>query len=144
MRINILFIAAIIPLLAFVCCDQYLAAPFMEDTTGHGTTSSGEVLELNAMPDSIDVSGGGSVMISVRLLYPNQRPIVGETVAISATLGTLTEAELTTDSDGCAYTALTPGEKTGWCIVVAAYRSARAKVSVSFYDSSGGGGGGGG
>ena len=121
---------------ALACYDPLLSEPFMEETTDQGMTSSGEVLELSAIPDSIDISAGGTVMISVRLLYPNQRPIVGETVNLSATLGTLTDTELTTDSDGCATTTLTPGEQTGWCVVAAAYRSARAKVAVAFYDSS--------
>lgn len=144
MQKSITLITIVMPILTLVCCDQYLSAPFVESSTDQGITSSGEVLELNADPDSIDISGGGSVMISVRLLYPNQRPIVGEVVKLSATLGTLEENELTTDSDGCAYTTLSPGEKTGWCIIVATYRSARAQVAVSFYDSSGGEGGGGG
>lgn len=129
-------------LAALFGCEPILYEPFMGDSTDQGVTSSGEVLELNATPDSLDISGGGSVMISVRLLYPNQRPIVGEVVKVSATLGTLDENELTTDSDGCAYTTLSAGEKTGWSIVVAAYRSARAEVAVSFYDSSEGEGGG--
>lgn len=137
MRKSFIFILPIIYVLMLICCDQYLSTPFIEDSTDQGITSSGEILELNADPNSLDISGGGTVMISVRLLYPNQRPIVGEVVKLSATLGTLEENELTTDSDGCAYTTLSPGEKTGWSIIVATYRSARAQVAVSFYDSSG-------
>ena len=123
-------------LVMIACYDPLLSEPFAEEATEQGFTSSGEVLELSAVPDSIDISAGGTVMIIVRLLYPNQRPIVGETVKLSATLGTLTDTELTTDSDGTASTTLTPGEVTGWCIVTAVYRSAYAKVAVSFYDSS--------
>jgi len=136
MRAYSKLLVALLPLFLIACYDPLLSEPFIEESTEQGVTSSGEVLELSAIPNSIDISAGGTVMIMVRLLYPNQRPIVGETVKLSATLGTLTETELTTDSDGCASTTLTPGEQAGWCVVAAVYRSAYAKVAVAFYDSS--------
>jgi hypothetical protein len=111
------------------CADLY-------QTVDQKSASDGErTLELSVSPDAIDIAGGGSVTVLVQITFTNGRPVANGIVSLSSTLGTLGALSLTTDQDGIAATTLTPGEITGWAVVVATHKTIQTSVAVSFYET---------
>jgi hypothetical protein len=68
--------------------------------------------------------------IKVEVFTVDNIPIEGATVTLTTTLGTLTEASLTTGASGAATTTLTSGTITGTAFVTATVDNISATTSV--------------
>jgi hypothetical protein len=100
----------------------------VEDLTG--PSSLGNNLGIVSQPNTI-VIGGGSTTISVTVFTVDSVPVPNATVTLTASLGTLGAASLTTNAGGGATTTLTPGTIRGIAYVTAAIDNITAVTAVS-------------
>ena len=135
---DILFVllAAIIVVLGLGCEDLYMTQD-QEVVVGN----EGEILELTASPDSININSSGMVTVLVYIYDDNDLAIDTASVQLTATLGTLGETDLTTDDYGTAVTTFTPEGIPGYAVITATYKTAQAMIRVKCFDGAAGDGG---
>ena len=98
--------------------------------------ADGFSLMVSAAPDNIDIQTGGALTIMVSALDPAGEGVDSAAIILTATMGTLTDIELTTDTEGFAVTTLTAPEQQGYGVVVGTYKGIQAMVQVDFWSSS--------
>ncbi|MDP8225280.1 MAG: hypothetical protein P9L99_18105 [Candidatus Lernaella stagnicola] len=99
----------------------------------------GFTLVVSAAPDNLNIQTGGAISVMISVTDPAGEGVESAVVVLSATMGTLTETELTTDMDGFAVTTLTAPDLEGYGVVVGSYRGIQAMVQIDFWTSSTGG-----
>lgn len=106
-----------------------------------GGSSSGSasnqdfILDLTVIPDQLNIESGGSATVRIALFDSDGQPAADETVALTATLGTLGAATVTTGTDGTVTTTLTPADSTtvGNSTITATFSTISVWVVVEFY-----------
>lgn len=96
-----------------------------------GKVSSAAVT-FTATPDTVSADGQSQVEISLCALGRGKRPLADKTITFSATQGTLTEIEVITNSEGCAYTTLIADTEPGEVIITASHKGQSIKTMVNF------------
>jgi len=111
---------------------------------GGGSSSSSSsnddfTLNLTIVPDRLNVEAGGSATVRIFVYDGDGQPASDETVTLTATMGTLGAATLTSGEDGTAITTLTPSSSTelGTCQVTATLGTISVWVEVEFYKTLG-------
>ncbi|MBF0496240.1 MAG: hypothetical protein HQK58_06645 [Deltaproteobacteria bacterium] len=110
-------------------------------SSGGGTDpTTGYTIQLTVIPDRINVTNGGSALVQVLVWDPTESDPTkiyksGGVVALTASIGTLGAASLTTGSNGAASTTLTPKSTTatGNGKVTASVGGSYVFVNVEFY-----------
>ncbi|MBF0508545.1 MAG: hypothetical protein HQK57_06410 [Deltaproteobacteria bacterium] len=110
-------------------------------SSGGGTEpTTGNTIQLTVIPDQINVVTGGSALIQVLVWDPTETDPTkiyksGVVVNLTASMGTLGAASVTTGSNGAASTTLTPKDtKTiGNGKVTASVGGSYVYVNVEFY-----------
>ncbi len=102
----------------------------VEDLTG--PSSLGNRLGIQGLfgGAGIQNDGASQATIKVEVFTVDNIPVVGATVTLTTTLGTLTLATLTTGASGAATTILTSGTITGIAFVTATVDNVTATTSV--------------
>jgi hypothetical protein len=96
------------------------------------STVSVAAVTFTATPDTVLADGQSQVEISLFALDMKNRPLADKTITFSATQGTLTETEVVTNSEGCAYTMLIADTEPGEVIITASHKSRSIKTMVNF------------
>ncbi len=125
----IICLLALFVIAGLACEDE-----FMTQDSAVVTNDAGQMMQLTASPDNLNIAAGGAVTILIELSGVDGFPIQGGTVVVTSTLGTLGESSLTSDIDGIAITTLTAGPQPGYAVVVSTYKTMQAMVSVDFYE----------
>ncbi|MBF0549419.1 MAG: hypothetical protein HQK60_02675 [Deltaproteobacteria bacterium] len=110
-------------------------------SSGGGTDpTTGYTIQVTVIPDKLNVATGGSALIQVVVWDPTESDPTkiyksGVVVALTASIGTLGAASLTTGSNGTASTTLTPKDTTtiGNGKVTASVGGSYIFVNVEFY-----------
>ena len=102
----------------------------VDDLTG--PSSLGNILSIQGLfgGAGIQNDGASQATILVEVFTADLIPVVGASVALTTTLGTLGAATLTTGASGAATTTLTSGTITGIAFVTAAVDNVSANTSV--------------
>lgn len=102
----------------------------VEDLTG--PSSLGNRLGIQGLFGGAGLANDGAsqATIKVEVFTVDNIPVVGATVTLTTTLGTLTAATLTTGASGAATTTLTSGTTTGVAFVTATVDNVTATTSV--------------
>jgi hypothetical protein len=94
---------------------------------------------VSANPTSVVEDGQHSTTITIRVLDQNQSPMIGVTVNIATTAGTLSSSVIVTDNQGTASVILTPNQQTTSPVTVTVTASSNGKsgtTTVTFYPPS--------
>ena len=102
----------------------------VDDLTG--PSSLGNILSIQGLfgGAGIQNDGASQATILVEVFTADLVPVVGASVALTTTLGTLGAATLTTGASGAATTTLTSGTITGIAFVTATVDNVSANTSV--------------
>ena len=102
----------------------------VDDLTG--PSSLGNILSIQGLfgGAGIQNDGASQATILVEVFTADLIPVVGASVALTTTLGTLGAATLTTGASGAATTTLTSGTITGIAFVTATVDNVSANTSV--------------
>ena len=102
----------------------------VDDLTG--PSSLGNILSIQGLfgGAGIQNDGASQATILVEVFTADLVPVVGASVALTTTLGTLGAVTLTTGASGAATTTLTSGTITGIAFVTAAVDNVSANTSV--------------
>ena len=102
----------------------------VDDLTG--PSSLGNILSIQGLfgGAGIQNDGASQATILVEVFTADLIPVVGASVALTTTLGTLGAVTLTTGASGAATTTLTSGTITGIAFVTAAVDNVSANTSV--------------
>ena len=102
----------------------------VDDLTG--PSSLGNILSIQGLfgGAGIQNDGASQATILVEVFTADLIPVVGASVALTTTLGTLGAVTLTTGASGAATTTLTSGTITGIAFVTATVDNVSAKTSV--------------
>lgn len=97
-----------------------------------GPSSLGNTLGIQGIFGGAGIANDGAsqATIKVEVYTQDNVPVVGATVTLTTTLGTLTAASLTTGASGAATTTLTSGTVTGIAYVTATVDNVSATTSV--------------
>lgn len=97
-----------------------------------GPSSLGNNLGIQGLFGGAGIANDGAsqATIKVEVFTEDNVPVVGATVTLTTTLGTLTLATLTTGASGAATTILTSGTTTGIAFVTATVDNVTATTSV--------------
>ncbi len=97
-----------------------------------GPSSLGNKLGIQGLFGGAGIpnDGASQATIKVEVFTVDNIPVVGATVTLTTTLGTLTAASLTTGASGAATTTLTSGTVTGIAFVTATVDNVSATTSV--------------
>ena len=102
----------------------------VDDLTG--PSSLGNILSIQGLfgGAGIQNDGASQATILVEVFTADLIPVVGASVALTTTLGTLGAVTLTTGASGAATTTLTSGTITGIAFVTATVDNVSANTSV--------------
>lgn len=102
----------------------------IDDLTG--PSSLGNVLGIKGIFGGAGIknNGAATATILVEVFTADNVPVEGAIVALSTTLGTLAEAELTTNAGGGATTVFTSGTAVGTAFITATVDNVSATTSV--------------
>ena len=102
----------------------------VDDLTG--PSSLGNILSIQGLfgGAGIQNDGASQATILVEVFTADLIPVVGASVALTTTLGTLGAVTLTTEASGAATTTLTSGTITGIAFVTATVDNVSANTSV--------------
>ena len=102
----------------------------VDDLTG--PSSLGNILSIQGLfgGAGIQNDGASQATILVEVFTADLIPVVGASVALTTTLGTLGAATLTTGASGAATTTLTSGTTVGIAFVTATVDNVTATTSV--------------
>ena len=102
----------------------------VDDLTG--PSSLGNILSIQGLfgGAGIQNDGASQATILVEVFTADLVPVVGASVALTTTLGTLGAATLTTGASGAATTTLTSGTTVGIAFVTATVDNVTATTSV--------------
>ena len=102
----------------------------VDDLTG--PSSLGNILSIQGLfgGAGIQDDGASQATILVEVFTADLIPVVGASVALTTTLGTLGAVTLTTGASGAATTTLTSGTITGIAFVTATVDNVSANTSV--------------
>lgn len=102
----------------------------VDDLTG--PSSLGNILSIQGLfgGAGIQNDGASQATILVEVFTADLFPVVGASVALTTTLGTLGAVTLTTGASGAATTTLTSGTITGIAFVTATVDNVSANTSV--------------
>jgi hypothetical protein len=102
----------------------------VDDLTG--PSSLGNILSIQGLfgGAGIQNDGASQATILVEVFTADLVPVVGASVALTTTLGTLGAVTLTTGASGAATTTLTSGTITGIAFVTATVDNVSANTSV--------------
>ena len=102
----------------------------VDDLTG--PSSLGNILSIQGLfgGAGIQNDGASQATILVEVFTADLIPVVGASVAVTTTLGTLGAVTLTTGASGAATTTLTSGTITGIAFVTATVDNVSANTSV--------------
>ena len=102
----------------------------VDDLTG--PSSLGNILSIQGLfgGAGIQDDGASQATILVEVFTADLVPVVGASVALTTTLGTLGAVTLTTGASGAATTTLTSGTITGIAFVTATVDNVSANTSV--------------
>jgi len=102
----------------------------VDDLTG--PSSLGNILSIQGLfgGAGIQSDGASQATILVEVFTADLIPVVGASVALSTTLGTLGAATLTTGASGAATTTLTSGTSVGVAFITATVDNVSATTSV--------------
>ena len=97
-----------------------------------GPSSLGNILSIQGLfgGAGIQNDGASQATILVEVFTADLIPVVGASVALTTTLGTLGAVTLTTGASGAATTTLTSGTITGIAFVTATVDNVSANTSV--------------
>ena len=102
----------------------------VDDLTG--PSSLGNILGIKGLFGGAGIKNDGAsqATILVEVFTADQIPVVGATVTLTTTLGTLGAATVTTGASGAATTTLTSGTLVGTAFVTATLDNVSANTSV--------------
>jgi hypothetical protein len=132
MRYHLLPIAMFALLLVAGCGGEEFQTTDMDAATN----ADGYTVYITVSPDNLNIQTGGAVAIAVQIIAPTGEGVDSAAIILTATMGSLTDTELTTDVDGFAVTTLTAPDTNGFGVVVATYKGIQAMISVDFWSSS--------
>ena len=128
MRYHLLPIALVALLLVVGCGGD----EFMTTEMDAATNADGYTVYITASPDNLNVQAGGAIAIAIQVIDPAGEGVDSAAILLTATMGDLTDTELTTDVDGFAVTTLAAPDTNGFGMVVATYKGIQAMISVDF------------